>query len=105
AKSFTLQVGSNASVTNTSGVTKHEPIAVTSKGFAIYTLTGDPPQHLLCTQQSMCLQFWPPVKVSSKKVTKAPGIKGKLGAFKRDGFTQLTLNGKPLYMYSGDSQK
>jgi predicted lipoprotein with Yx(FWY)xxD motif len=105
AKSFTLQVAPNAPVTNTSGVTKHEPIAVTSKGFAIYTLTGDTTHHLLCTQQSMCLQFWPPVKVSSTKVTKAPGIKGKLGTFKRGGFTQLTLNGKPLYMFSGDSQK
>jgi predicted lipoprotein with Yx(FWY)xxD motif len=53
----------------------------------------------------MCLKFWPPVKVSSNTVTKAPGIKGKLGTFKRGGFTQLTLNGKPLYMFSGDSQK
>jgi predicted lipoprotein with Yx(FWY)xxD motif len=105
AKSFTLQVAANAPVTNTSHTTKHEPIAVTSKGFAVYTLTGDTTHHLLCTGQNMCFQFWPPAKVSSKKVAKASGIKGKLGTFKRGGFTQLTLNGQPLYMFSGDSQK
>lgn len=105
AKAFTLQVASNASVTNQSGATKHESIAVTSKGFAAYTLTGDTVHHSICTKQNMCFQFWPPVKVSSKKVTKAPGIKGKLGTFKRNGFRQLTLNGKPLYLYAGDSQK
>lgn len=105
AKSFTLQVASNAPVTNTSMVTKHEAIAVTSKGVAVYTLTSDTVHHLTCTQQNMCLQFWPPVKVSSAKVTKAPGITGKLGTFKRNGFTQLTLGGHPVYTFAGDVPK
>ena len=35
----------------------------------------------------------------------ASGVKGKLGTFKRDGFTQVTLNGDPLYTFEGDGNK
>jgi hypothetical protein len=35
-------------------------------------------------------------------VTKASGIKGKLGTFKNHGVTQLTLNGQPLYYFTPD---
>ena len=104
AKAFTLQVATNASVTNQSGTTKHEAIAVASNGRAVYTLSGDTTQHPKCTKANMCFQFWPPLKVSGKP-TKAPGIKGQIGTFKRNGFTQVTLNGRPLYKFSGDSAK
>jgi predicted lipoprotein with Yx(FWY)xxD motif len=106
AKTFTLKVAKHASVTNTQGVTKHEGIVVNSKGFAVYTLTGDSRRHQECTQRNRCFLFWPPVKVSSaKKLSKALGIKGKLGSFRRDGFVQVTLAGHPLYTYSGDTSK
>ncbi|MGP0053515.1 MAG: hypothetical protein ACLPZR_32385, partial [Solirubrobacteraceae bacterium] len=39
------------------------------------------------------------------KATKASGVKGKLGTWHRDGFTQVTLNGHPLYTFSGDGGK
>ena len=42
AKTFTLNVAKNATVTNmTTMVTKHENIAVNGKGFAVYWLSGD----------------------------------------------------------------
>jgi predicted lipoprotein with Yx(FWY)xxD motif len=106
ARAFTLQVARNARVVNPmTGVVKHESIAVWSKtGHAVYTLTGDTTGHLECTS-ALCLSIWPPVRVPSTKVSKAPGIPGKLGTFKRKGFRQLTLNGHPLYEFSGDSQK
>lgn len=106
-KTFVLKVAKNASVTNTSGTTKHESIVVDSKGFAVYTLTGDTAKHQKCKSKS-CLRFWPAVKVSSasaKKLTAAPGVKGKLGSFRKDGFTQLTLAGHPLYTYAADKHK
>ena len=97
AKTFTLQVGKNVQVG-----AKRENVVVTSHGAAVYTLTGDSKQHPKCTMS--CFQFWPPVKVSSaKSLSKAPGIKGTLGVWRRNGFTQVTLNGHPLYRYSGDS--
>jgi predicted lipoprotein with Yx(FWY)xxD motif len=82
---------------------KSEPIAVNSKGVAVYTLSGESPKHLECTTRK-CFTAWPPVMVHGN-ATMASGVKGKLGTFKRDGFTQVTLNGHPLYTFEGDGNK
>jgi predicted lipoprotein with Yx(FWY)xxD motif len=106
AKSYTLQIAKNASVTNQAAATKHEAIAVTAHGSAVYWLSGDSRSHPKCTSANGCFGFWPPVKVhSAKNLSKAPGIKGKLGVWRRGGFLQLTLAGHPLYTYSGDSRR
>jgi predicted lipoprotein with Yx(FWY)xxD motif len=106
ANSFTLQLAKNAKVTNQSGMTKSESIAVTPHGFAVYTLSGDSAAHPKCTSANGCFGFWPPVKVKSAHgLTKPPGIKGRLGTWHRQGFLQLTLSGHPLYTFSADTQK
>jgi predicted lipoprotein with Yx(FWY)xxD motif len=106
AKTFTLQVAKNAPVTNQSGSTKTENIVVTARGFALYTLSGDSKSHPKCTKGNGCFSFWPPLQVSSAKgLSKAPGIKGRLGVWRRNGFLQVTLAGHPLYRYAGDSQR
>jgi predicted lipoprotein with Yx(FWY)xxD motif len=107
ARTFTLQVAKNATVRNPmTGVTKHENIVVDARRRAVYTLSGDSKSHPKCTKANHCFIFWPPVKVSSaRKLSKAPGIKGKLGVWHRNGFNQVTLGGHPLYEYSGDSHK
>lgn len=106
AKTFTLQVAKNARVTNQSGTTKTENIVVNSRGFALYTLTGDSKSHPECTKANHCFSFWPPLTVSSaKQLSKAPGIKGKLGVWHRNGFFQVTLAGHPLYRFSPDTQR
>ena len=85
AKTFTLQMAKNAKVTNQAGTTKHEAIAVTGLGRAVYELTGDRPGHPECKASNQCFMFWPPVKVKSARgLTKAPGIKGKLGLRRDD---------------------
>jgi predicted lipoprotein with Yx(FWY)xxD motif len=81
-----------------------EPIAVNSKGLSVYWLSPETTHHLLCTS-STCLSFWPPVKVSSGAKLKAAGVKGKLGTLHRHGFTQLTLNGHPVYTFAEDKGK
>jgi predicted lipoprotein with Yx(FWY)xxD motif len=106
AKSFTLRTASNETVTSATGKSVHEGIVVNSHGAAVYTLSGDSARHPKCTKANGCFQFWPPVKVSSgKKLSKAPGIKGKLGVLHRNGLTQVTLGGHPLYTYAGDHRK
>jgi predicted lipoprotein with Yx(FWY)xxD motif len=106
AKAFTLQAAKNAKVVDQMGVSKHENIVVTSRGSAVYRLTGDSKQHPKCTKADGCFKFWPSVTVaSSKKLTEAPGIAGKLGVWHRNGFFQLTLGGHPLYRFALDSQK
>jgi predicted lipoprotein with Yx(FWY)xxD motif len=100
SKSPTLNVDQSVQVG-----TKTEAIAVTSRGVAVYALFPETAKHLLCTS-SMCLSFWPPVKVAKgTKPTKVSGLKGTLGTLKRKGFTQLTLNGHPLYVFSEDHGK
>ncbi len=106
AKTVTLQVAKNARVTNQSGTTKTQNIVVNARGFALYTLTGDSKSHPKCTKANHCFSFWPPLTVSSaKQLSKAPGIKGKLGVWHRNGFFQVTLAGHPVYRFAPDTQR
>jgi predicted lipoprotein with Yx(FWY)xxD motif len=102
AKTFTLQIASNAKVDASS----HGNIVVNSRGQAVYWLTGDSRRHPKCTKKNGCFKFWPPIKVpSAKKLSKVRGIKGKLGVWHRNGFFQVTVDGHPLYTFSFDHQK
>ena len=83
---------------------KREKIGVNPRGVAVYWLMGDTKKHMECRKNNGCFAAWPPVKVKGK-ATKAASLKGKLGTFKRDGFTQVTLNGHPLYTFSGDHNR
>jgi predicted lipoprotein with Yx(FWY)xxD motif len=106
ARTLTLQVARGASVTNQSGSTQTEDIVINSKGRAVYTLSGDTTKHPKCTKASGCFSFWPPVTVSSaKNLSKVADVKGKLGTFKRNGITQVTLGGHPLYTFANDHKK
>jgi predicted lipoprotein with Yx(FWY)xxD motif len=115
-KSFTLKVTKNVHVTNTptkafrvKAVDTHEAVAVGPSGYAVYTFQGETTHHIICQKttsaKTNCWAFWPPVSPSgSGAVTKASGIRGKLGTFKNHGVTQLTLNGQPLYYFTPDIQ-
>jgi predicted lipoprotein with Yx(FWY)xxD motif len=106
AKSFTVQAVANGKVTNQSGATKTENIAGNSRGFALYTLSGDSRSHPKCTKANGCVSFWPPLTVASaKKLSKGPGIRGKLAVWHHDGSFQVTLAGHPLYRYAADRQR
>ncbi len=100
SKSPTLGVDNSVQVGS-----KTEAIAVTPRGVPVYELSPETTKHLLCASQQ-CLGFWPPVKVApGAKLTKGAGLNGRLGTFKRKGFTQLTLNGHPVYTFSEDNGK
>ena len=115
ATSFSLKVKKNVHVTNTptaqfavKAVDTHEAVAVGPSGFAVYTFQGETTHHIICKKttsaKTNCWAFWPPVSPSSAGVTKAPGIKGRLGSFRNHGVKQLTLNGQPLYNFTPDIQ-
>jgi predicted lipoprotein with Yx(FWY)xxD motif len=106
AKSYTLKIAHNGKVTNQHGATTHEPIVVSSRGFAVYTLSGDSKRHPECTKANRCFSFWPPVTVTAAgKPSAQPGIRGKLGIWRRDGFRQVTLGGHPLNTFAPDKHK
>jgi predicted lipoprotein with Yx(FWY)xxD motif len=103
ARTFTLRAAKNAAVTNQAEKTTHENIVVTSSSRAVYLLTGDGKTHPECTRHNSCFTFWPPVTVAStSSLSKGPGVPGRLGIWRRDGFDQVTLNGHPLYTYALD---
>jgi predicted lipoprotein with Yx(FWY)xxD motif len=80
-------------------------ILVDTNGLTLYELKPETTHHLLCTSQA-CFGFWPPYKVSKNaKLTKASGVSGKLGKLHRNGFYQVTLDGRPLYHFSLDHKK
>lgn len=106
ANTFTVKVAKNAPVTNVLGMTSTESIVVTSRGRAVYELSGDGKGHPKCKRSNGCFGLWPPVTVSSRRhLTKGPGVKGRLGTWRRGGILQVTLSGHPLYRFSGDSRR
>jgi predicted lipoprotein with Yx(FWY)xxD motif len=106
AASFTLKVTKHAAVTNfNTHKTTHATVDVNAKGMVLYTLSGDSRKHPECVKSNGCLAIWPPVTVSSlKRLSKAPGVKGKLATWKRNGFIQVTLDGHPLYTFINDKR-
>jgi len=81
--------------------TLHKRIVVTASGRTLYTLSAEVHGRFICTKS--CLATWPPLKVPAG--AKVEGV-AKLGVVKRpDGIRQATLNGHPLYRFSGDSRK
>ncbi len=106
AKTFALNIATSAQVTNTKGISTRENVVVDSRGFVVYTLSGDSANHPKCTKGNGCFAFWPPVKVASAKaLSKASGISGKLAVWHRNSFFQVTLAGHPLYTFAGDKHK
>jgi predicted lipoprotein with Yx(FWY)xxD motif len=107
AKSMTLSVAKNAKVTDMStSTTKLQNIAVNSRGFAVYTLSGETTNHVKCKKSNGCLAFWFPVTASSKQsLAKDKSIKGHLGLWHRGSTKQVTLNNDPLYTFKLDTSK
>jgi len=76
-------------------------ILTTFDGFTLYTFDSDTAGASSCT--GSCQNTWPPLVITGAPSAGA-GVSGTLGTIKRDdGSTQVTLDGKPLYMNSSDS--
>jgi predicted lipoprotein with Yx(FWY)xxD motif len=77
---------------------------VTSSGMTVYTprTPAEASGKIKCT--GSCLSFWFPVTASSAHPASS-GLPGQLGTIRRadDGKTQLTYNGKPLYIFRLDT--
>jgi len=74
---------------------------VTGNGRALYLFEADKSGTSTCT--GACARSWPPYTVSGKP---APGVgvsHSLLGTIQRtDGTMQVTYNGHPLYLFTGD---
>ncbi|TML25917.1 MAG: hypothetical protein E6G30_09505 [Actinobacteria bacterium] len=77
-------------------------VVATPAGRTLYHRTRETTRHFLCT--GSCTTIWPPLTVArSVRLVKGRGVQGTLGKVRRpDGRLQVTLNGQPLYRFSGD---
>lgn len=102
-----LAAGSSLTLSSNASSMLGKPVVVNPQGRTLYKLTPETSKHLLCKSKE-CLTNWPPLTVKSAKtkLKAGSGVKGKLGLLHRsNGTLQVTLNGLPLYRYSGDSAK
>lgn len=78
-------------------------ILVNGQGRTLYLFEKDTGKASTC--YDACATAWPPVTTSGAPVARTGVVASKLGTTKRrDGTLQVTDNGHPLYMYSGDAK-
>jgi predicted lipoprotein with Yx(FWY)xxD motif len=77
-------------------------ILVDSKGKTLYLFQADTGRHSTCT--GACAAAWPPLTTTGKP-TAGDGLdEPLLGTSQRsDGKEQVTYNGHPLYLFTGDT--
>jgi len=78
-------------------------VLVNSQGRTLYLFQKDSGTTSACT--GACATFWPPLR-SSGRPTVGNGASASLLATttRSDGGSQITYNGHPLYLYSGDQK-
>ena len=76
-------------------------VLTNAAGFTLYTFQADKGSTSTC--YGACAQFWPPV-LGTAHLAAGQNINGHFGTTTRkDGKTQVTYDGHPLYTYAGDS--
>jgi predicted lipoprotein with Yx(FWY)xxD motif len=96
--------GSSASSTDLKTTnTAFGSIVINAKGRTVYAFNKDTKGSGASACSGACAGLWPAVTVTGPTPS-VKGVTGKVGTIKRDdGSTQVTLDGRPLYTYSGDS--
>lgn len=91
----TVQVANNPSLGK---------ILVNSAGDTLYVFKNDSPGQSTCA--GSCAKLWPPLTIpKNAHPTAGTGVKGLLNVIQRsDGSYQVTYNGAPLYLFTGDTQ-
>jgi predicted lipoprotein with Yx(FWY)xxD motif len=85
--------------------TKLGTVVVDAQGMTVYVFDKDTANSGTSACTGQCLTAWPPVTTTTSTPT-VSGVTGKVATIPTpDGTKQLTLNGLPLYTYSGDSAK
>jgi predicted lipoprotein with Yx(FWY)xxD motif len=101
AASATTTKSATGAATISSRMTSLGQILVDGNGMSIYLFEKDKGTTSMC--DSSCAKYWPPVTTSGGAKAGSGVTAGKLGTTKRaDGTTQVTYNGHPLYLYTGD---
>ena len=97
--------GSGGSVTVSSkSISGVGDVLVDTDGMTLYYLKTETPGNIMCT--GSCATAWPPLLLppGETAATAGSGVDAsKLGTITRpDGGTQVTFDGKPLYLFASD---
>jgi predicted lipoprotein with Yx(FWY)xxD motif len=77
-------------------------VLVDPRGRTLYAFAADTKGHSACT--GSCLSYWPPEPGDAMPQSAPDGVTATFGEITRDdGSSQLTVDGFPVYTYSGDS--
>jgi predicted lipoprotein with Yx(FWY)xxD motif len=92
--------GTSTATVDTANTRGLGTILVNSAGRTLYLFEKDSGTTSACS--GTCARYWPPLRAA--KPTSAVGLDASLiGTTRRpDGSPQVTYNGHPLYLYSGD---
>jgi predicted lipoprotein with Yx(FWY)xxD motif len=94
---------SGAAVLTVASAPKVGAILVDSKGFTVYDFHKDKGTTSSC--YGACAEGWPPVLTEGAPSSGEGAMAGELGTTQRkDGTTQVTYAGHPLYTFAGDSK-
>ena len=78
-------------------------ILVDSRGRTLYLFQKDSGTKSAC--YGACAQAWPPLRATGQPTTGSEADPSLIGTSSRsDGRPQLTYNGHPLYLFSGDTE-
>ena len=78
-------------------------LGINSKGLTLYLFKKDTGTKSTCT--GACATNWPPLRASGKPLAGTGLSMTEVGTTGRsDGKPQVTYNGHPLYLYSGDAK-
>jgi predicted lipoprotein with Yx(FWY)xxD motif len=78
-------------------------ILTTLDGYTLYFFANDVAGSGASACEGGCAAAWPPLPVAGAP-TGGEGVTGELGTITRpDGLTQVTYDGKPLYMFANDA--
>jgi predicted lipoprotein with Yx(FWY)xxD motif len=95
--------GGSVAVLTVASAPKVGPVLVDSKGFTVYDFHKDKGTTSSC--YGGCAKVWPPVLSEGAPQTGEGASASKLGTTKRkDGTTQVTYAGHPLYTYVADKK-
>ena len=99
----TPQVGTILSANSTAQL---GTVVVDGQGFTLYRFDKDSAKPPTSNCADECAQKWPPVLATPGTPLTVEGVEQEaVGTINRpDGTIQLTLNGWPVYRYSGDPQ-
>ena len=100
SKKPTASTATRTAMVATAKNSKLGTILVDDKGMTLYTLTNAG-QPVPCSDA--CLTVWPPLLLPSgtTKATGSAGVRG-LGTVAAGGNEEVTVNGSPLYHFTGD---